>query len=488
MIERVPPVLATSLAAALLAAPTAGAASSLRLYGQETAGTGGVVPRIWALDTAWPGNHAFGVTLDSAVGGGSGFLIVGSAPLDAYGPGFWVNVAPLFISPPIALSGTAGAPAQGDVALTLAVPNLPVLVGVDAYFQWAVADAGATFGYAATRGLRLTITDPPLVVVAGSLGGVATDPIYAIDPLTGAIADWSNLDENVDVELSPNGSLAVVSASQSNQFGILDAASGALLGGAATNGEADSVVFTPDGTRAYCLAKATSSNPAAEILEMDVDPTSATFGQVIGFVSGWPATMSQWTGGAISADGTVLTVANFGIAEQPGVVIVDVAPGSATRNTVTGVVPVTGGGFVRDVVPNEDGTLAYAAVQYLSPLGEMIVIDVAAGAVVQTVTNIGGFPNDLDVDARGRFAYVACQLNGWVARIDIDPSSGGYLSSTPSTVVPAAFNLALSPEGDRVYVTPQAGGAITELDAVTLGITNTWNLPLSAFDLGISVR
>ncbi len=468
----------------VLSSSLSAAASSLQLYGSATAGSGGLAPRVWAQDTAWPGNPAFGVTIDSAVGGGAAFLLIGAQPLDAYGSGFTWNVLPFFISPPLPLSGAPGAPGAGGLAITLPIPAMPQLLGFSAYFQWVVTDPGAASGYAASEGLEVIITDPPLVIAVGS--DPTMSEVFAINPLSGTISNWSLWPSNVDVALSPDGSLAVMSTAIPRTFVVADAASGASLGSVTVAGVPNCAVFTPDGTRCYGLVGSDAANNFQEIIEIDLDPLSPTFAQKLANVTGFPAALKQWEGGGISADGRILTAANLGLGNPAAIVIIDIDPLSPAKNTVIGYVPVTDGGYPTDVEPNRDGSLAFASVAYLADHGDMKVIDVAAGTIVAHVP-VGLFPTDIDLDGRGDYAFLACPNSNEVTRVGVNPYRPGYLTPTAAPGFYSPFAVGLSPEGDKVYVCQMMSSTIKEMNAQTLSVTNSWNLPASPSE-GVAAR
>ncbi|MBI4881525.1 MAG: hypothetical protein HY812_17955 [Planctomycetes bacterium] len=219
---------------------------------------------------------------------------------------------------------------------------MPQLLGFSAYFQWVVADPGV-LGYAASEGLEVVITPAPLVLAVGAAG--YTSSVFAIDPLTGAISNWSMLAGNVDVAFTPDGSLAVVSAMSSRTFLVIDAVTGAALGSVSVFGVPNNAAITPDGTRCYGLVGPDAANNFQEIIEIDLDPASPTFAQKLANVTGFPTTLKQWEGSGISGDGRILTAANLGLGNPAAVVVVDIDPQSATRNTVIGYIPITDGGW-----------------------------------------------------------------------------------------------------------------------------------------------
>lgn len=482
------PALGALLLGAALAPRVEAAASGYTLYGPGTAGSGGLTPRIFAVDSAYPGSAGFRVRVDECVGGAPATLLIGAAALDQVTSGFHLSVFPILIVPGLPLSGQAGAAGQGALEVPLPIPALPALYGFDARFQWVVPDPGAPFGLAASEGLTVHIGDPPLVVAVASVAGGA-DPVVAVDPLSSTAVDWTGvalLDAPVDVVFSPDGGTAMVSATLSHRFELLDAGTGAPIFGVGVGGNPNSAAFTPDGRRAYGVSGGPGGQGLGSIVEIDCDPTSSTYGTQIGQVTGFPLSFDQWEGVSISRDGRILTAANLGLGNPAGLVIVDVDPASATFNQVLHWVPL--GGYITDAVPTHDGALVLATSAYLtSTAGDVWVVDAALGQVVNVIPGVGTFPTDIDIDGRGDHAFVSCPNSSTIARIGVNPNAPGYLQATSLYVGNEPFSLAISPDGRKVFVGYMGQSFVTEVDAFALGVIATHATPRPVGD-GIAVR
>ena len=123
-------------------------------YGTGFPGSGGVVPVIGDVGPFRTGVSGT-LTLRGARGGATAFLIIGGAPLDLPTP-YGGN---LYTTPDVVVSftldGPAGQAGRGGFDLDWYMP--PGFEGLTIYHQWAIFDAGAAFGVAATSGLHVTI-------------------------------------------------------------------------------------------------------------------------------------------------------------------------------------------------------------------------------------------------------------------------------------------------------------------------------------------
>jgi len=132
-------------------------------YGEVSYGTWDLWPRI---DTAGgmpvPGNADFAITLSFAMGGAPALLLLGAAPAaQGFGWGtLYVSPAPPFLTVPLVLDGTPGAPGEGSIVIHAPVPASPTLLGLSAYAEFLVKDAGGPGGLTHTQGLRITICGP----------------------------------------------------------------------------------------------------------------------------------------------------------------------------------------------------------------------------------------------------------------------------------------------------------------------------------------
>lgn len=475
---RHPQVLFTAATAVLLfSVPALADVSSLWIYGSPTPGTGNVEPRIAPLGSAYLGNPQFGVRLVDALPNSSAFLLIGSQAVDVPSS-FHINVLPFFISPPLPTG------AAGELLLPLAIPAQPVLVGFSAYFQWAVSDPATSFGIAASKGMEAVLVDPPLVVTAGSQTATI-HPLNTVEPLTGVTATlpqgWTH---PADIEFTRDGTRVVLASTTGNSFLVVDVATGAVLKTIPVSTGPNAVAIAPDGARAYGATFAGGTSPG-ELIEIDIDPASPTYGTAIGAVTLGFGT-SQIEGMSISADGRTLVASSLGFSQTAWIIVVDIDPASPSHNQVTQ--SIAGTGFWADVVASPDGSLAYVTQAGLgSATSNVLVYDVKTGLPIGAATGLGAFATDVDITQDGKTLFVATPNSDAISRVDVDPTSPNYLSVTNSLApLPKAFSLGLSPDESEVWVACSHGPVI-RLDAGTLTVLQSYPVTANAGS-GISVR
>ncbi len=450
--------------------------SSLHVYGTGTPGTANVEPRISTFGSAYLGNPQFGVRLTAGLPNSTAFLLVGAQKVDV-ASSFHINVLPFFVSPPLPTGPS------GELIVPLAIPAQPALVGFSAYFQWAVNDPVPAFGISASKGLEAILVDPPRVVTAGSQSATV-HPLNTIDPLSGAAAtlpqSWTHPG---DVEFTRDGTRVVLASETGHAFLIVDAATGNVDKTVSISSSANAVAITPDGTRAYGASYGSGST-AGEIVEIDVDPASPTYGTILGQVAlGVPA--AQLEGASVSADGKTLAVASLGFSQTSFVVLVDVDPASPTRNSVKNV--ISGGGLWADVALSPDGSIAYVPQASLGTAGSTLFLyDTATGLPLAVAPGLGNFATDIDITRDGKAVFVATPNSDAISRVEVDPTIPTYLSVTTATSLAKAFSLALSPDESEVWVACQHG-PVHRMDAGTLGLLQTFAVNPNAGS-GISVR
>ncbi|MFG0319592.1 MAG: YncE family protein [Planctomycetota bacterium JB042] len=452
--------------------PAFAAPQSLQTYGTETPGTGGVAPEIWALGSPYVGNTQFAVRLERALANSTAFLLVGTQKVDVPSS-FHINVLPFFLTP-----GLPTGPA-GSLLLPLPIPPLPAIQGARAYLQWAVSDPIPAFGTSASKGLESGLTDVPLAVSVGSSSVAST-----VDVNAGTVGTWPAIGTHPsDVEFTPDGSLAVVPSDSGGVYHVVDvAANGAILASVPVNGRPNAVAITPDGKRCYGASYGSSGAQSGEIVEIDIDPASATFGTIVGNVA-IGGTVSQFEGASISEDGRVLVAASLGLGQPSWLVAVDIDPQSPGYNQVFRA--ATGSGLWTDVVPSPDGSLAYLTQANIGPGSTVLVYDLSTGLPIGGVGNVGDFATDIDISHDGRVVWVATPNSSSIARIVVDPSDPAYLQ--PATApVPSPFSLALTPDETEVWAAEQSG-SMHRLDAATLTPIQSYPTTPNAGN-GIAVR
>lgn len=129
--------------------------TSFLKFGVNTAGSGGILPTVQAIDG--PSVGPWSITLASVLGGASGFLWVGTATKDqnAFGGHFYVDLSSPYALLPLAFGGTPGTP--GDGSLTLNSVDVSGYAPLTLYLQATILDAGAVKGVAMTKGVEMDI-------------------------------------------------------------------------------------------------------------------------------------------------------------------------------------------------------------------------------------------------------------------------------------------------------------------------------------------
>ncbi len=128
------------------------------LYGAATPGPQGILPGNIANSPPSIDNADFKLGLGGALGGGGAILGMGTAqatgPIQLGAALLHVDPASLFLILESALPGTL--PGQGFATFRIAIPDEPLLVGLDIYTQWVIFDP-ANGNVSATRGAAYTI-------------------------------------------------------------------------------------------------------------------------------------------------------------------------------------------------------------------------------------------------------------------------------------------------------------------------------------------
>ncbi len=133
-----------------------GASPYVRL-GAGTAGTGGFVPRHFALAALPQPGASWSLAADRLLGGSTGFLVAslseGALPL--WG-GTLFAVPPWLVLLALPTGGAAGVGGSGTLELPAVLPNDPLIVGVSVVTQVACNDAAGVAGRTLSNGLRTT--------------------------------------------------------------------------------------------------------------------------------------------------------------------------------------------------------------------------------------------------------------------------------------------------------------------------------------------
>jgi YVTN family beta-propeller protein len=159
----------------------------------------------------------------------------------------------------------------------------------------------------------------------------------------------------------------------------------------------------------------------------------------------------------------------------PAVEVWAVPPGASP----TASIPVTGGFFDSDPtdgVFTEGGARLWVA-NYFS--NNVQIIDTASNTITTTIATS---TSPAALIATATSVYVADYGANVVQRIDI--ASGTIVGSIPVGSSPRG--LALSPDGDRLYVTNQLGDSVSVIDTATDAVIATWPLATAPTPEGIA--
>jgi len=468
-------------------------------YGSGTPGSGGLIPQL-GCDQAWMGNAAFEFRVGNGLGGTTAWVAVSFAQGAGVigGAALLIDLTPsqIFLAQPLPLSGPAGAPGAGAATLPypIMMPVIPALAGLTLYAQAGIDEGGGV--WAASRGVTVTLTMPPRILVGTSTSGY-NDPFYVVDASTPAAPTI------VAAYNTPGGP----SSSVNNCSGIdgIDGGRRALVSGSLNGGLMElSLDTTPPtwtslssiGTcygvyldslygRAYTLN--TNWSPSTELLGVDTTAGSPTYGQVVASTSGLSSfgLIERWR---LSPDGrtaAVLTVLNRYLIlvntdpASPGYMSWSYA-GQAPAGPA--VFPVT----TRCAFTPDSAQLLITIQTGAQAPGEIARFDLNLGQWIDhnaglpgtqnisaqsaPATSVPSAPGDVAVSNDGTFAVVV----GWngpggIIRIDLDPTSPPSWSTTvitsPVSLAGDARVCAISPDSRRFAT--YGSGDLLVFDAAT---------------------
>ncbi len=328
------------LNASVLLLVLCGAASAQDSYGVGSPGPGGIVPTL-TCPQAWMGNASFGYSIANGVGGGNALLGISLQPASFSFANVNVLISPtpsdLILLIPITLGGVPGSVAAGSAFFPLPLTFMnPAFAGFVDYAQVFVDDPTNPGNLAASAGLRAEITMPPQIFVGTSVGG-SLDPYNVVSPVTNTVVETggNNFTNNVTDAVFARGGLDLfVASSITNSVSHGDRStspttwSTVYTGPGATYG----LGYDPNFKRLYTLTgvvpPGTTGNQAnfRELVAIDADPASATYGQQLATTTGLAGGfgLERW---ALSPSGRIAAVP--GVYLSPGPLkLVDTDPTS----------------------------------------------------------------------------------------------------------------------------------------------------------------
>lgn len=177
---------------------------------------------------------------------------------------------------------------------------------------------------------------------------------------------------------------------------------------------------------------------------------------------------------AITPDGSNAVVANYGDGSASIV--------SLITNTVTSTVTLTNNGRPNSVVISTDGTKAFVAEGGLS-VNRIAQITLASATVTGSVT--ATLPGSLEMSPNGQAVYATASISGQVTYFDPATLASGSISLSDSAFTPANA-LAVSPDSSTVYAVRGLGyQLLSVLDAATHALTSSTTVGLSPRDVAV---
>lgn len=123
-----------------------------QILGTGTAGSGGLVPQVIAIEPPLLGNPSFAVGVSKALGQAQAVLVIDS---NDPGAGPAIPAGGSFARRVVQLSGSGAG--QGFGSVSLQIPSSTALIGASFFGRWYVPDASAPGGVAVTPAFKFTI-------------------------------------------------------------------------------------------------------------------------------------------------------------------------------------------------------------------------------------------------------------------------------------------------------------------------------------------
>ena len=124
------------------------------IVGTGTAGAGGVVPRVVAIEPPLTGNPSFTVGLFDAPPGAQAVLVIDEADP---GAGPEIPASASFARETVTVAAAEDGSGNGYASVSVPIPEDGSLIGTELFGRWFVLDAAAAGGVSATAAFRMTI-------------------------------------------------------------------------------------------------------------------------------------------------------------------------------------------------------------------------------------------------------------------------------------------------------------------------------------------
>jgi len=142
------------------------------ISGSGTAGAGGVVPQVVAIEPPVSGNPSFTVGLFDAPPGAQAVLVIDETDP---GAGSEIPSSTSFARETVTVAAAEDGSGNGYASVSLAIPRDTPLIGTTLLGRWFVEDAAAAGGVSVTAAFRMTIfgTEAPEVSVLSSVSAAS---------------------------------------------------------------------------------------------------------------------------------------------------------------------------------------------------------------------------------------------------------------------------------------------------------------------------
>ena len=342
----------------------------------------------------------------------------------------------------------------------------------------------------------------PCEVFVGTSVGGSTDPYFLSDPQTFALSHsgGNTFSDNVTSAVYTNGGLELyVGSSINSSINRADRSTSVPTWSTVTTfsgGGAYGLTLDEARDRLWCVTD--PSGAGTELVAVDVDNASGTYGTVVAQTSGLGAAgfVERW---GLSPDGNQAAVLQvFGNA----LYLWDLDPASATYLQQTGTLLVpssvssafilnvhvryTGDGKQLLVLIQHAGAVPAEVARYDFGTSAWIDHDPATsvvdniGAMSSPAVNFGSAPACIDVAAQaGDFAVLSgFGGSGWAGRLDFDTANPATFGFTPVGAATAeAWGCGLAADESAFAVTTEGPPALKYFDATTLAYLGETPLP-----------
>ena len=279
------------------------------------------------------------------------------------------------------------------------------------------------------------------ILAATVASGVSATPAHAAD-LPSITARYAVGAGASGVAIRPDGTSIITANSTANTASLVDVPTGVVTSLAAGT-QPNSVSITPDGTQAY-VSNYLSANVTA------IDMATASVLRTI--AAGNRPGRTAFTG-----DSATALVANGGLGVNT-ITKVTVATG-AVVGTLTATVP-------GNLLASPDGTHFYVSASTISSIGLFTAADTSTTVVWLTC---GGSATAAAFSPTGAMVYAPCFLNAQLSIINV--ATATLTGTVPVGTHPQS--VAVSPDGQRVFVANNGDSTISVLDSAGNALATT---------------